>query len=247
MLMQENPFRTDGDWSRMTPGLSELLKRAVVGALVAAAFLVIGVRPAWVAGLLAGGAWAFYLFWPSVPRPAGAMAMHRGSAVIGPDILGFLLLGLFVALPVWVGRSEGAANLHGSALLIWPLLAAPLAILLVATAGTCFSVTLSDEGLNLSGLRGTERLEWSAIRGWRPWRRGLPGFLRSLVPFLPPTAGGAVLLARDSTGIELILADGSTRRLPREGFEPALARIEQTIAARNLPRLDPGRQRKSGA
>lgn len=180
---------------------------------------------------------ALYGLWPAVPRPAGAMAMHRGSAVIGPDLIGFGLLTLFVALPVWIGRSEGTGGLHGSALMIWPLLIAPLALLWIAAANACFWLVVGPEGLTIGRMWRRDRIGWDEISGWQPWQRGLPRVLLQIAPFLSPTAAGAVLLARDSTGIDLLLRNGSRRRLPREGFEPELAQVARAIAERGLPRL----------
>ena len=163
--------------------------------------------------------------------------MHRGSAVIGPDILGFGLLAFFVALPVWIGRSEGAGGLHGSALLIWPLLPAPLALLWIAVSNACFWLSVGPGGLTIGGLRGTDRIGWDDISGWRPWRRDWLRRFRFMVPFLPPGAAGPVLLARASTGIEIVLRDGRCRRLPHEGFETGLARLGRAMADRGVPQL----------
>lgn len=238
-------------WRRIATGrgLSQLAMWATVAICLCAAGILAGTIPGWAVVSMVGAGLGLYLLWPAVRRPPGAFAMHRGSAVIGPDIIGFGLLALFVALPVWIGRSEGAAGLHGSAPMIWMLLPAPLALLWVAAANACFWLVTGPKGLTIGRIRGGERIGWSDIAGWRPWRRGLPSGLRRIAPLLPPTAAGAVLLARDATGIELRLRNGGRRRLPREGFELALARVERALAdlARPGERSAGRPDRKGGA
>lgn len=213
--------------------------RTVVVALFCFSASVAGTVPLWTIMLGFASGLALYILWPKARFPAGASTMHRGSAVVGPDIIGFGLLALFVALPVWIGRAEGAQGLHGSALLIWPLLPAPLALLFLAASNACFGLGVGPAGLSLSGLRRTERIGWDEIIGWRPWRRDQLRVLRAVAPFLPPSAAGAVLLARASTGVEIVLKSGRSLRLPREGFESGLAHVQRALTERGLPRLEP--------
>lgn len=220
-------------------GASEIALRTVVAALFCLSASVSGTAPLWTVMLGFASGLALYILWPKARFPAGTSTMHRGSAVIGPDIIGVGLLALFVALPVWIGRAEGAEGLHGSALLIWPLLPAPLALLFVAASNACFGLWVGPAGLSISSLRRTERIGWDEIIGWRPWRRDRLRVFRAVAPFLPPGAAGAVLLARASTGVEIVLRTGRSRRLPREGFENGLARVQRALTERGLPRLEP--------
>jgi hypothetical protein len=73
-------------------GFSQLARRASVALCLCAAGGYAGVINGWAVVLLVAWGLALYGLWPAVPRPAGAMAMHRGSAVIGPDLIGFGLL-----------------------------------------------------------------------------------------------------------------------------------------------------------
>lgn len=212
--------------------------RTVVVALFCFSASVAGTVPLWTVMLGFASGLALYILWPKARFPAESSTMHRGSAIIGPDIIGFGLFALFVALPVWIGRAEGAEGLHGSALLIWPLLPAPLALLFVAASNACFGLGIGPAGLAISGLRETERIGWDEVIGWRPWRRDRLRVFRTVVPFLPPGAAGAVLLARASTGVEIVLTNGRSRRLPREGFESGLARLQRALTERGLPRLE---------
>ena len=215
-------------------GISQILRRAVAAACFSAALLAAGQGAGGRAALLAALGFAAYALWPRVPVPPGAETMAQGPAVIGPDLLAFGLFALFFVLPLWIG---GQGGIHGSALMIWALLPAPLALLAVGAAGACLRVTIGAEGLTVAGLRRVERAAWDGIAGWRRWRRGLPRWMRALAPVLPPTAAGAVLLARDSTGVELCLADGRRLRLPREGFERGEARLLRALRDHGVPQM----------
>ena len=220
-------------------GASEIALRAAVATLFSFSASVAGTVPLWAVMLGFASGLALYILWPKARFPAESSTMHRGSAIIGPDIIGFGLFALFVALPVWIGRAEGAEGLHGSALLIWPLLPAPLALLFVAASNACLGLGIGPAGLTISGLLGSERIGWDDIIGWRPWRRDRLKVFRAMAAFLPPGAAGAVLLARASTGVEIVLRSGRSRRLPREGFESGLARVQRALAERGPPRLEP--------
>ncbi|MFN3845574.1 MAG: hypothetical protein ACK4RZ_07095 [Paracoccaceae bacterium] len=65
----------------------------------------------------------------------------------------------------------------------------------------------------------------------------MPGVLRKLALFLPPGPAGAVLLARDSTGLELHLLDGRIFRLPHEGFEHGEEQVLQPLKAHGVRQL----------
>ena len=65
------------------------------------------------------------------------------------------------------------------------------------------------------------------------WRRGLPRPLRNLAPFLAAgghfSAAGALTLARDSTGIRQILAEGRSIVIEKDAFEKPLRRLVQVL------------------
>lgn len=230
--MSRSMSRTTGRIARA--GLSQIALRALALGLFVAALLRIGQGPAWPwVGLLVASV-AIHALWPAPPRAPGMLAMRRGPSVVGPDLIGTLLAGLFLALPVWIGRGEGSTGLHGSAWMLWPMAMGGIALLGIAAANACFRLEIGDAGLRLGRLGGDREIPWQAITGVRRWRRGLPRGLRALVPFLPPRPAGAVLLARDSTGLELDLAGGGRLRLPREGFEQGEAMLLRALAKRKL-------------
>lgn len=93
--------------------------------------------------------------------------------------------------------------------------------------------------MTLIRLQGESELRWTDIIGWKRWRRGLPVVLRKLAVLLPPGPAGSIMLARDSTGLELHLSDGRIFRLPHEGFEHGERHVLQALKAhgvRPLPR-----------
>lgn len=143
-------------------------------------------------------------------------------------------------MPNWIGRGEGTEGLHGSASMIWIMAAGSSFLLFVGATANCFRLRIDEDGLLLTRLTGETRLLWPEMIGWKPWRRGLPGVVRKVVPFLPPGTAGAILLARDSTGIEVHLQDGRTYRLPREGFEHGHKQLLHALVAHGVPRMSKG-------
>lgn len=216
-------------------GRSQLLRRVVSVVVLSTALISIGaVSFWWVAALLLAAA-ATYGLWPNPPQQPGDLRMRQGPAVIVPDLLGLSLTGFFVALPIWIGRAEGTGGVHGAAAMIWIMALGSSTLLLIGASGSCLRLRIEADGLVLARLRGQMRVQWSEIAAWARWRRGLPKVLRLLAPFLSPGAAGAVLLARDSNGVELRLKDGRLYRLPREGFEHGEAQLVQALAAHGVP------------
>lgn len=113
-------------------------------------------------------------------------------------------------------------------------------LLFVGATASRFRLRIDEDGLLLTRLSGETRLPWPEMIGWKPWRRGLPEVVRKVVPFLPPGSAGAILLARDSTGIEVHLQDGRRYRLPREGFEHGHKQLLHAFVAQGVPRMSKG-------
>ena len=216
-----------------------MLRRVVAALLFMAAAISIGLTPPLWVGALAVTGGLFYGMWPKPETKTGDLMMRRGPAVLGPDVLGFSLTALFAALPIWIGRGDATPGLHGSAGMIWIMAAGSAVLLIVGASASCFRLRLGSDGLTLIRLRGESEFRWPDIIGWKRWRWGLPVALRKLALFLPPGPAGSILLARDSTGLELHLSDGRIFRLPHEGFEHGEAQVLQALKAhgvRPLPR-----------
>lgn len=97
------PGKRDGNKTglkrRIGAGRSELARRAAVAALFCVSASAAGAVSVWTVSLGVASGVGLCMLSPKVRRPAGASAMRRGSAILGPDILGFGLLAFFVALP----------------------------------------------------------------------------------------------------------------------------------------------------
>jgi hypothetical protein len=167
------------------------------------------------------------------------MTYDKMPAVYGPDMLGLMMTSIFLALPFWVGLGEeymwqdALIPVHPSALLSWPLALITALILVVAARYGSFWLTLETEGLHLHSLRQDRFIAYSKITRVTSFRRGLPRWLKCLTPLLilsgRYTAAGAVLLARDTTGFSLCLADGSIISIDESAFASSARKILKTL------------------
>jgi hypothetical protein len=223
-------------------GPTEILRRAVTLILSTAA-LVLGVRfGLGVAVIALAAAGAAYVLIPREKPPEGALLFERLPAVIGPDILGFLLGTFFFGLPLAAAVFEGdpLGTIHPSAILAWPMAIFALAILAIAAVHAAYRVSIEADGLRIADLWGERLLPFAAITRVEPYRRGLPTFVRRLVPLLVAagrfTQAGAVMLARDTTGIRLV-SDGTVRSevVTAEGFERPFRRIVAALERHGVP------------
>jgi hypothetical protein len=223
-------------------GVTETARR-VATLLLSTAALVLGVRFGLGAALiLAAAAGAAYVLIPREIQPEGALVFERMPAVIGPDILGFLLGAFFLGLPLAAAVFEGdpLGTIHPSALLAWPMAIFGLAILAIAATHASYRVVIEAEGLRIADPWGERLLPFTAITRVEPYRRGLPAFVRRLVPLLVATGrytqAGAVMLARDSTGIRLVCDDAARSEVvTAEGFERPFRRIVAALEKHGVP------------
>ena len=196
---------------------------------------VLPVAGMWKASAFLIGALAVYLAIPRAARPASALTYDLLPAVFGPDLVGFLLTGVFFALPFWARMGEPylwgdfGVLVHPSALLVWPLALIAVAILWFSAQYASFWLVIEDGGLRIGRLGTVRIVAFSSIVEVRPMRRGLPKWFRWLTPLLIAAGkfgvAGAVLLARDTTGITLVLDDRSEISIPQEAFEKHMRRV----------------------
>ena len=156
-----------------------------------------------------------YLFVPRVPAPEGALVYERGSAVIGPDIVGFMLTAPLLAAPFCVG-------VLATMLLFWPVGLIAAVILAYATWYASCWVLIQPDHFVIATARRELTIPYDQVKYLGTYRRGLPKWLKKFVPFLIMSgkfsAAGALLTARDETGMELKFADGSSQRIPASAF-----------------------------
>ncbi|MDP4034273.1 MAG: hypothetical protein Q8P60_15770 [Pseudorhodobacter sp.] len=130
--------------------------------------------------------------------------------------------------------------------MIWIMAAGSAGLLITEAAGSCFRLRIGVGCLTLMRMTGGKVVPWQCIKGWRRWRRVLPQVLRMAVPFLPPGPAGLILLARDSTGVELRLMDGRSVRVPREHFVKGEAQLLKAVGRHGVPHLSGGAAVRAG-
>lgn len=180
---------------------------------------------------------AIYVFWP-VPRPAeGAMLYRRGPAVIGPDLMGLVIVSGFIGMPLLVSRLEG--GLHPTVLLVWPLGAIFSALLVIGWKRGVFALRITPDGLQAdTGLRHVF-MSFRDIAAIEPWRGDLVRWFRPLAPLLVasgnPGAAGALMVSRESRGVALVRRDGTRWIIPGDAFEAGQAALLKACAEHGVP------------
>lgn len=188
--------------------------------------------------LLAAGVYVFY----PVPSPPGdAFLYDRGPAVVGPDVLSFLFVPPLAAIPVWAdpGWPQAGGALHPSAVFVWPLAAVFLAFTVIGWHHASFTLRITAAGFEVDTGRRHVFLPFSKVTGVAPWRRGLPRWMRALAPLAlligRPGAAGALVMARDSTGIALTRRDAPEFVISSDAFERGTRAVLDACAAHGIP------------
>ena len=185
---------------------------------------------------------AVAIYWGS-PRPAApdrALGYDRGTAIAGPDWIGFLIGGVLVVLPIWAARSEGWQELvHPAAFLVWPIAAILLSLPVIGWRNEAYALVLDAQSFTIHGGFKPRTMRYDAIAKAKPWRRGLPRWTRYLTPFLIARGyfgqAGALLLARDSTGVELELKAGPKVVIKADGFETPTRELMKRLQQADIP------------
>ena len=215
--------------------MRELLRRLSALVLLCAGLAALPTAGLTAAAVAVAAAIVLYFAIPAAARPQSAFIYDRAPAVYGPDLIGFLLVSVFFALPFWARMGEPylwedfGPLVHPAALLVWPLALISAVILWFSAHYAAFWLVIEDGGLRVNRLNGERFVGFSEIAEVKPFRRGLPGWLRWLAPILiaigKPGAAGAILLARDATGVSLVLSDGSAIVVEKDAFESRLRRV----------------------
>ena len=219
--------------------MRELLRRFLALGVLCTGFAALPTMGLAAAAISVVIAIVLYAAIPALARPRSAFIYERVPAVYGPDLLGFLLIAVFFALPFWARSGEAylwedfGPLVHPAALMSWPLALISAAILWFSAHYAAFWLVIEEDGLRINRVEGERLVAFPEIAEVKPFRRGLPNWLRWLAPVMVamgrPGAAGAILLARDTTGISLVLADGSTIAIHKDAFEDKLRRVLKAL------------------
>lgn len=216
-------------------GFREHARRLVVMALLVSGGSLIGTSM--MAPIILGAALAVYLL-PSVRPPVGARTYSRMTAIVMPDVVGFLLTGFLVLLPVWMAREnpDRWGLVHPALWLTGPVALLSALILVQSANKAAYHLLIDATGMTVVSACSIRRIEYSDVLRIEPYRRGLPRWMVGLQPLLVSlgafTAAGSLRLARDTTGIKVHLAEGPPIRIEREGFEHPFEEVRKILASR---------------
>ena len=224
--------------------LIEALRRIPTLAILVVMLVALAMGDLVVAALLGIAAILIYVLLPRITIPDGAYTYERIPAVIGPDILGFFMTSVFIALPFMASALEGAEwgdlfdEIHPSALLVWPLALISGIILYIAYRYANFWLKIEKDGLRIRTVSGEKFAAFSQIRQVAPHRRGLPRWMKALTPFLilggKYGAAGSIMLARDETGIRLEMRDGTSITIAADALEKPFRKIMAALVRHDV-------------
>jgi len=221
------------------PGMSEFIRRVIVALLVGLGFAMAGAWPWTAVAALAVLAIATYVFFPRPKPPPGALRYDTGPSQTGPDWLGFVLSGLFFAIPVWAARAEpffGA--IHPSAVLTWPLALLSVAFWLIGAVYAAYWIVIDESGLVVRSAFAERRAAFGDIRRVTPYRKSLPRWLVALSPLLVARgqfgAAGALMMARPRRGIVIERDNGESIAIASDSFDKPMKEILAALAAHGI-------------
>ena len=215
-------------------GLREFIRRILVMVILIVALTTIGYGRYLPGALLLAAALAIYIYLPAVTPPAGALRYDAGKSQVGPDWLGFVLSSLFFAFPVWAAISEpNWGTIHPSSVVLWPMALLFSSFWIIGALHASYWIRIEPHGLKISSAFSLRSVSFDTIKAVRRYRRGLPKWLYLLTPFMMAKGqyggAGALLLARDRTGMELVLKDGKTLSIADSGYDEEIVEILQAL------------------
>ncbi len=217
------------------------------------------VRPAYARGLtpsrllrplrgvslwILGAAVAVYALLPRWKRGATTACYHRVRAVVLPDVLGCVLTGMFLALPMFVipANSPSGRLFDGDwvalTIVSWGMAGFGLAIFGAAAWYATLRFEVDDDAIRRVTLFGDRRIALASIEAVEPVTLRAPRRLVGLGLLLglwrPALLGQAMILAgRSDAGVELVLRGGERVRVLWTALENT-GPLERALAG--LPR-----------
>ncbi|WP_229738033.1 hypothetical protein [Sinisalibacter lacisalsi] len=226
--------------------MSEFLRRLVVAMIVGLAFAMAG---AWSWAVVAGlGVLAItiYRYFPRETPPPNALRYDAGPSQTGPDWLGFVLSGLFFAIPIWAARAEPAFGaIHPAALLTWPLALLSVAFWMIGAVYAPYWIVIERDGLRVRSAFTERVVPFADVLRVYPYRRAIPRWLTALAPMLAGSGNfgtaGALMLARPRKGIVIEHRGGQHIAIASDSFEKPMEQIMAALKANGLS-VDPPRK-----
>ena len=215
-------------------GRRELIRRIFVMVILVVALVTIGYGRYVLGALLLAGSVAFYIYLPAVKPPAGALQYDAGKSQVAPDWLGFVLSSLFIAFPVWAAISEpNWGTIHPSSIMLWPMALVFSSFWIIGALHASYWILIKPDRLVISSAFSFRDVPFDTVKAVRRYRRGLPKWLSLLTPFMIAKGqyggAGALLLARDRTGMELVLKDGKRLSIADSGYDEEIIEILQAL------------------
>lgn len=200
------------------------------------------------AALLIAAAIAVYRYLPSIHAPKNALRYDKGASQTGPDWIGFVLCSLFLVVPVWAALSEPVwGTIHPMSVVLWPMAIACSAFWIIGAIYSSYWILIIKDGLVISSAFSERTIPFSAIEKAKRYRRDLPSWLYLLAPFMVAkgqySGAGALLLARDRTGMELVLTDGRTVGIASSGYDDEILEILQVLDSHGVKLAAPYKKR----
>lgn len=215
-------------------GRREFFRRISVLVLLVFGLSQIGYGKYFYTALLIAAAITLYRYLPTVPKPKNALVYDKGASQTGPDWIGFVLTSLFFVAPIWAAISEPVwGTIHPMSVVLWPMAIACSTFWIIGALYSSYWVLLKPNGLIISSAFSERTIPFDTIRKVKRYRRGLPSWLYLFAPFMIARGhyggAGALLLARDRTGMELILKDGRNAGIASSGFDDEILEIIQAL------------------
>ena len=218
--------------------------------------LLIGRGPWLLVVLACSAAIVFYVFFHKQPTRDEALTYHPWRAVIVTDWMGILLASAMFALPIWAASEwPGDGLFHSMVWLVLPMGLVFLAFTVVGWRHEAFELVIHPDALTIDTGAKRHHLSWADIEKVSPWRRDVPEWMRRLAPFLAasghPLQAGAIMIARESTGLAIHHGAGKPIIIPTDAFEENARRLLADLVRndvkieRGLTRLMP-KQPRSG-
>ncbi|PLW75340.1 hypothetical protein [Cohaesibacter celericrescens] len=220
-------------------GRTEFFRRVSVLGLLILGLIQIGYDHYLYAILWIGVAICLYRYLPVVPAPQIALRYDKGASQTGPDWIGFVLSSFFVVAPIWAAIAEpNWGTIHPMSVVLWPMAVACSAFWIIGALYSSYWIVIRPDELVISSAFSCHAIPYKAMNKVKRYRRGVPSWLYLLAPFMMASGqyagAGALLLARDRTGMEILLKDGRHVSIAGAGYDEEIIKILQVLDSKGV-------------